>query len=82
MLTEFAIAARPDTLDGDAQAHPRDVGAGIPAEDLPFVFERFCRGRLNDSPGELSGDRGIGLAIARQLADLNAWLLTATSTAG
>jgi signal transduction histidine kinase len=59
-----------------------DDGPGIPAEDLPFVFERYYRGRLADSPGADPGDHGIGLAIARQVADINGWTLTASSEAG
>lgn len=39
-----------------------DNGHGIPAEDLPFIFDRFWRG---ESSRESSS--GLGLAIARQL---------------
>jgi len=60
-----------------------DDGPGIAADDLAFVFDRYYRGRLTDSPGqESSSDRGLGLAIARQVADLNGWTLTATSEPG
>ena len=45
----------------------RDTGEGIPAEDLPFVFDRFWRGdRLRSRAGGTGG--GLGLPIARQLA--------------
>ena len=59
-----------------------DDGSGIAPEDLPNVFERFYRGRLVDTragtpAGGEPAARGIGLAIARQLADLNGWTLTA-----
>ncbi len=56
-----------------------DDGPGIAESDLPFVFERYYRGRYRDTvdgDGEVS-DRGIGLAIARQVAELNGWSLTA-----
>ena len=60
-----------------------DDGPGIAADDLPFVFDRYFRGRLADSPGnEHDGDHGLGLAIARQVADLHGWTLTASSEAG
>jgi signal transduction histidine kinase len=39
-----------------------DNGHGIPAEDLPYIFDRFWRG---ESSRESSS--GLGLAIARQL---------------
>ncbi|MES9960333.1 MAG: HAMP domain-containing sensor histidine kinase [Sedimenticola sp.] len=44
-----------------------DSGGGIPADDLPHLFEPFYRG------GEQRGDRrhaGLGLAIARRIVDL------------
>ncbi|RZL10251.1 MAG: HAMP domain-containing histidine kinase [Rubrivivax sp.] len=60
-----------------------DNGPGIPADELPFVFERYYRGRLADAPatagpGAAVGDyeRGLGLAIARQVAELQGWRLT------
>ena len=59
-----------------------DDGSGIAPQDLPNVFERFYRGRMVDTRDGASGSgppaqRGIGLAIARQLADINGWTLTA-----
>jgi len=60
-----------------------DDGPGIAASDLPFVFDRYYRARLADSPEQAqSGERGLGLAIARQVADLNGWRLSAKSEAG
>jgi signal transduction histidine kinase len=59
-----------------------DDGPGIAAADLPFVFERYYRGRLVDSPGADPQERGLGLAIARQMADLNGWTLRAISRPG
>jgi signal transduction histidine kinase len=42
----------------------QDTGSGIPAEDLPFVFDRFWRG---DRSRRERTHSGLGLAIARQL---------------
>jgi signal transduction histidine kinase len=42
----------------------RDTGAGIPAEDLPFIFDRFWRG---DKSRTERVNSGLGLAIAKQL---------------
>jgi two-component system sensor histidine kinase MprB len=43
----------------------RDHGAGVAADDLPFVFDRFFRG---SSSRGLQGS-GLGLAIVRQVAE-------------
>lgn len=48
-------------------------GATIPADALPHLFERFYQG---DKSRE---GVGLGLAIARSLADRNHWQLTVTS---
>jgi two-component system sensor histidine kinase BaeS len=42
----------------------RDTGQGIPAEDLPFIFDRFWRGSKSRTERVNSG---LGLAIAKQL---------------
>jgi signal transduction histidine kinase len=57
-----------------------DDGPGIAPADLPFVFERYFRGRLTDSPGQTRSDRGVGLAIAKQSAEVNGWRLSVEST--
>ncbi len=44
-----------------------DSGVGIPAEDLPHVFDRFYRG--DRSRTRATGGSGLGLAIARQLVE-------------
>jgi signal transduction histidine kinase len=46
-----------------------DQGPGIPADDLPRVFERFFRAR---QPGEQQVEgTGLGLAIARGIVELH-----------
>lgn len=44
----------------------RDEGVGIPAEDLPHLFEPFHRGR--NVPRQVAGS-GIGLATAQRIVD-------------
>ena len=41
-----------------------DTGAGIPAEDLPHVFDRYFRGRAAHGFG-----LGLGLPIARAIVE-------------
>ena len=47
-----------------AQVRVRDQGIGIPAADLPHIFERFRRAA--NVPGQIGGT-GLGLASARQI---------------
>lgn len=44
-----------------------DTGLGIPAEALPYVFERFYR--VDPSRGRETGGSGLGLTIARALVE-------------
>ncbi|MHA7628081.1 sensor histidine kinase [Corallococcus sp. M7] len=56
-----------------------DQGIGIPAADLPFVFERFHRGR--NVSGDVSGS-GVGLASARRMVELHGGTLAVRSVEG
>jgi two-component system, OmpR family, sensor histidine kinase BaeS len=72
------VTIRTMATGADAVLEVADTGAGIPAEDLPRIFDRFWRG-----PGaaQTSGS-GIGLAVAAELARAHGGELTATSTVG
>jgi signal transduction histidine kinase len=63
---------------GSAVLRVTDTGVGIPAADIPRIFDRFWRGRR---AAQTSGS-GIGLALAAELARAHAGELTATSTEG
>ncbi|MBM7119080.1 hybrid sensor histidine kinase/response regulator [Archangium primigenium] len=57
----------------------QDHGMGIPAEDLPHIFERFRRGR-NVAPA-ISGS-GVGLASAYRLVTMHGGTLAVESEEG
>jgi signal transduction histidine kinase len=54
-----------------------DTGCGIPAEEIPLVFERFYR--VEKSRGRSSGGAGLGLAIAKRILDLHESEISARS---
>jgi heavy metal sensor kinase len=63
-----------------AEVHVADTGVGIPEEALGKIFERFYR--VDPSRSRASGGLGLGLAIARRIADLHGAELTVTSRVG
>lgn len=54
----------------------QDRGIGIPANDLPHIFEQFKRGE--NVVGKIKGS-GIGLASARQILELHGGTIDASS---
>lgn len=58
----------------------QDTGMGVPAADLPRIFDRFHRG-ANAVRREIRGT-GLGLAIARGLVEAHGGTLTVASTEG
>jgi signal transduction histidine kinase len=55
------------TQNDEVTVSINDNGPGIPAADLPFIFNRFWRGEKSRS--RLSGGAGLGLAIAKLLVE-------------
>ena len=57
-----------------------DTGEGIPAEDLPHIFERFYR--VDKSRARATGGSGLGLTIARRLVEAHGGTITVESRLG
>ena len=57
-----------------------DTGVGIPADDLPNVFDRFYRSDISRS--KETGGFGLGLAIAKHIVDASGGTVTVRSIVG
>jgi signal transduction histidine kinase len=66
-------------LDDAAHVTVRDQGMGIPADVLPYLFQRFYRGPHASS--NVQG-LGLGLYITRALVDAHGGQISAQSTVG
>lgn len=63
-----------------AELTVRDTGVGIPAEELPRIFERFHR--VRDQRGRTHEGSGIGLALVQELVNLHRGTVRVESTLG
>lgn len=75
-----AISVRVMADGGYLAISVQDTGPGIPADDLPFIFDRFWRAdkvRSRDA-----GGTGLGLAIAREIAERHHATITVGSLVG
>jgi signal transduction histidine kinase len=61
------VTVRAERRPDDVLVTVANTGEGIPAEDLPHVFERFYR--VEKSRDRARGGAGIGLSIVRQLVE-------------
>jgi len=75
------ITLQGESADGGIRITVRDTGEGIPAEDVPYVFDRFWRGDRSRSRAGGAGS-GLGLAIARQLVRAHGGQITVESELG
>jgi two-component system CheB/CheR fusion protein len=74
------IDVRLASAGGRAEITVQDYGPGIPAADLPHVFERFYRGsRAGRRP---ASGLGLGLYIARQIVLAHGGTIDVRSTEG
>lgn len=62
------IKVEPLKYNSGVRVRVTDTGCGIPAEELPHIFDRFYSVKRT---GEQSEGTGLGLAIARKIVELH-----------
>ncbi|HET7209414.1 MAG TPA: PAS domain S-box protein [Terriglobales bacterium] len=75
---EIAVELRSSA--GHAELFVRDTGCGIPAEELPHIFERFHR--VHSANARTNEGSGIGLAFVQELVKLHGGSIKADSVLG
>jgi signal transduction histidine kinase len=67
---------------GQAELVVADTGPGIPAEELPHIFDRFFRGDRTRTCGMETRGNGLGLSICESVVRAHEGTITAESNPG
>lgn len=67
-------------IDDRVAVQVEDNGRGIPAKDIDHLFERFYR--VDNSGSREVGGSGIGLAIAKEIAEMHDGVISVSSVFG
>lgn len=77
-----AVTIRVGTAAGEPVVVVSDTGQGISDEDLPHIFDRFFRGDGARTRVEGHSGAGLGLSIAKWIAELHGATITVRSSPG
>lgn len=75
---EISISLR--SVDDSVELRVADTGVGIPAHEIPRLFERFHR--VENTQGRSQERSGIGLALVQELVRLHGGRITVESAVG
>jgi signal transduction histidine kinase len=75
-----AITIKARQLETLVEISVADTGEGIPADDLPNIFERFYR--VDKSRARATGGTGLGLTIAKRMVEAHGGKIAVQSELG
>ena len=67
---------------GQVEVNVSDSGAGIPAHDIPRLFDRHYQRRDSVAPATSDEGKGLGLAIVKRIIDLHQGSVAVASAQG
>jgi signal transduction histidine kinase len=76
------VSLASDRAAGRAVLVVRDTGVGIPAADLPFVFDRFYQVERSRHHADVEHGTGLGLSVCRGIVTAYDGTITIDSTPG
>jgi signal transduction histidine kinase len=74
------VRVRTHQEGGNVILEVQDTGVGVPAEDLPHIFERFYR--VDKSRSRIQGKTGLGLAICKAIVEAHSGTIDVISKPG
>jgi signal transduction histidine kinase len=74
------VELRADAIGDLVRIEVQDTGVGIPADELPHIFEKFYQAGNQDLAAQKG--TGLGLAIAKQIVEGHQGTITVESTPG
>lgn len=66
-----SIALDAVRVNDEVRVSVTDTGPGIPAADVPHLFDRFYQSRHSVAPATGEGGKGLGLAIVKRIVELH-----------
>ncbi|PIG91875.1 ATP-binding protein [Gloeocapsopsis sp. IPPAS B-1203] len=77
---EISLKMRKNSTQNYIELAVQDTGIGIPAAEIPHLFERFHR--VKEAQGRSYEGSGIGLSLVQELVKLHGGTVTVNSTVG
>lgn len=80
VIIGLSLVSKGQEKDNQVCITVTDTGLGIPAENLPYIFERFYRVPVDNSFRSIG--TGIGLALSKEFVELHQGTIEVESQAG